>query len=63
MKTSQGCFAIANAKLQSADLIKILTDQLSELYDVDKDQEMFNAYENFEEFGQGMFMSQYINNI
>ena len=63
VKARQGCSAITKAELQSADGMKILTDKLRELYAVDKDQAMFNAYEKFEEFRRspGMSMSDYIN--
>ena len=60
VKARQGCSAIPTAEVQSADGMRILANTLGDLYVVDKDQEMFIAYEKFEEFrrSSGMKMTE-----
>ena len=56
------CKSLTQQELSEDGGMKKLTDKLRELYAVEKDQAMFNAYEKFETFRRGdTSMKDYIN--
>ena len=64
-KARQACSALTKEELCADDGMNELTSKLRELYAVEKDQAMFNAYEKFETFKRqsDMTITDYINDF